>query len=262
MILLWLYILVLIPFDIASMDTSAGDNNYVGGDEPPPLVLKILEISKDYLSNAGPMRTISSLLLSRLLTRPDMTKAFTSFVDWTHEVMSCLSNDVVNHFQLLGAVEALGAIFKNGSPKVLLNVIPGIWNDTSALMKSNTAARSPLLRKYLVKLTQRIGMICLPPRHQSWRYVGRTTTLGGHITVDRIEKNQYNNPTKNDLSNFYQEPDCHEEDDMDVPDIVEEIIELLLSGLRDTVCLKGYCCALVCGKRYWPCYFTVNLLAF
>lgn len=26
---------------------------------------------------------------------------------------------------------------------------------------------------------------------------------------------------------------------MDVPDIVEEIIELLLSGLRDTVCLKG-----------------------
>lgn len=233
-ILLWLYILVLIPFDIASMDTSAGDNNYAGGDEPPPLVLKILEFSKDYLSSAGPMRTISGLLLSRLLTRPDMAKAFTSFVDWTHEVMSCLSNDVVNHFQLLGAVEALGAIFKNGSPKVLLSVIPGVWNDTSALMKSNTAARSPLLRKYLVKLTQRIGMICLPPRHQSWRYVGRTSTLGGHITDDRIETNQYNNYRNNELSNFYQEPDCHEEDDMDVPDIVEEIIEFLLSGLRDT----------------------------
>ncbi|KAH0728321.1 hypothetical protein KY284_004186 [Solanum tuberosum] len=233
-ILLWLYILVLIPFDIASMDTSAGNNNYVGSDEPPPLVLKILEISKDYLSNAGPMRTISGLLLSRLLTRPDMTKAFTSFVDWTHEVMSCMSNDVVNHFQLLGAVEALGAMFKNGSPKVLVSVIPGVWNDTSALMKSNTAARSPLLRKYLVKLTQRIGMICLPPRHQSWRYVGRTSTLGGHITADRIETNQYNNYINNDLSNFYQEPDCHDEEDMDVPDIVEEIIELLLSGLRDT----------------------------
>ncbi|KAJ8565468.1 hypothetical protein K7X08_008044 [Anisodus acutangulus] len=233
-ILLWLYILVLIPFDIASVDTNAGDNNYAGGDEPPPLVLRILELSKDYLSNAGPMRTISGLLLSRLLTRPDMAKAFTSFVDWTHEVMSSLSNDVVNHFQLLGAVEALVAIFKNGSPKVLLSVIPGIWNDTSALMRSNTAARSPLLRKYLVKLTQRIGMICLPPRHQSWRYVGRTSTLGGHVTVDRIGMNQYNNDKNNDLSNFYQDPDCHEEDEMDVPDIVEEIIELLLSGLRDT----------------------------
>lgn len=26
---------------------------------------------------------------------------------------------------------------------------------------------------------------------------------------------------------------------MDIPEIVEEIIELLLSGLRDTVCLQG-----------------------
>lgn len=67
----------------------------------------------------------------------------------------------------------LFSLIQNGSPKVLLSVVPGVWNDTSALMKSNTAARSPLLRKYLVKLTQRIGMICLPPRHQSWRYVVR-----------------------------------------------------------------------------------------
>nr|XP_016438894.1 PREDICTED: tubulin-folding cofactor D-like isoform X2 [Nicotiana tabacum] len=228
-ILLWLYILVLIPFDISSVD-----NNYTGGDELPQLVLRILVLSKEYLESSGPMRTIAGLLLSRLLTRPDMTKAFTSFMDWAHEVMSCLSNDVVNHFQLLGAVEALAAIFKNGSPKVLLGVVPGVWNDISALMKSNTAARSPLLRKYLVKLSQRIGMICLPPRHLSWRYVGRTSTLGGHITVDRFKEDQYNDARNNNLSNFYQDPNCQEEDNMDVPVIVEEIIELLLSGLRDT----------------------------
>lgn len=30
-----------------------------------------------------------------------------------------------------------------------------------------------------------------------------------------------------------------QDEDMDVPEIVEEIIEILLSGLRDTVCLKG-----------------------
>lgn len=33
--------------------------------------------------------------------------------------------------------------------------------------------------------------------------------------------------------------DDQEDEDMDVPDILEEIIEMLLSGLRDTVCLKG-----------------------
>nr|XP_009782677.1 PREDICTED: tubulin-folding cofactor D isoform X2 [Nicotiana sylvestris] len=172
--LLWLYILVLIPFDISSVDTSVADNNYTGSDEPPPLVLRILEFSKDFLSSAGPMRTIAGLLLSRLLTRPDMTKAFTSFVDWTHEVMTCLSNEVVNHFQLLGAVEALSAIFK-----------------------------------------------------------GRTSTLGGNITANGIKKDQFNDARNNDPSYFYQDPNCQEED-IDVPDIIEEIIELLLSGLRDT----------------------------
>lgn len=74
--LLWHYILVLIPFDISSVDTSMANNNYLGGLELSPLVHRILDFSKDYLSSAGPMRRISGLLLSRLLTRPDMPKAF------------------------------------------------------------------------------------------------------------------------------------------------------------------------------------------
>lgn len=58
-----------------------------------------------------------------------------------------------------------------GDRKLLLDVIPMIWNDVSVLIKSSAAARSPLLRKYLVKLIQRIGLACLPHRSPSWRYV-------------------------------------------------------------------------------------------
>lgn len=75
-ILLWLSILVLVPFDISSVDTSILHNTDVEKFEPTPLVLRILDFCKDYLSNAGPMRTMSGLLLSKLLTRPDMPKAF------------------------------------------------------------------------------------------------------------------------------------------------------------------------------------------
>lgn len=39
--------------------------------------------------------------------------------------------------------------------------------------------------------------------------------------------------------NTSQEMSCHDEEDLDIPDILEDIIELLLSGLRDTVC-RGF----------------------
>lgn len=58
-----------------------------------------------------------------------------------------------------------------GGRKLLLDVIPMVWKDTSVLIKSSAATQSPLLRKYLVKLTQRIGLTCLPHRSPSWRYV-------------------------------------------------------------------------------------------
>ncbi|KAJ7962155.1 tubulin-folding cofactor D [Quillaja saponaria] len=228
-ILLWLSILVLVPFDISTIDTSIANNNSLIEFEVAPLVLRIIGFCKDYLSTAGPMRTIAGLLLSKLLTRPDMPRAFISFVGWTHEVLSSVKEDVLHHFRLLGAVEALASIFKAGRRELLLDVIPVVWSDTSVLFKSSAATRSPLLRKYLMKLTQRIGLMALPHRSSKWRYVGRTRSLGENVSLNSSSKiNQYNHAVND---NFNLDPMQHE--DMDVPDVVEEIIEMLLSGLRD-----------------------------
>lgn len=233
--LLWLSILVLVPFDISSVDSSILISKHNDSDGPPPLVLRILEFSKDYLASAGPMRTISGFLLSRLLTRPDMVKVFCSFTEWTHGILSSFTEDAIAHFQLLGAVETLAAIFKSGSRKLLLDVAVLSWNDTSALMRSPVAARSPLLRKYLVKLSQRITLTCLPHRSPSWRYVGRHSTLRENIVQNvskRADDAQSDIPSINLDLELHE--GCIEEENMEVPDIVEEIIELLLSGLRDT----------------------------
>ncbi|KAE9618781.1 putative tubulin-specific chaperone D, tubulin-folding cofactor D [Lupinus albus] len=230
--LLWLYILVLVPFDISTVDTSIANNESLVEFELAPLVLRIIELCKDYLSTSGPMRTMAGLVLSKLLTRPDMPKAFMSFVEWTHEVMSSATEDALNHFQLLGAVEALAAIFKSGTRNLLLDVIPIVWNDTSVLYKSSNAARSPLLRKYLMKLTQRIGLTSLPHRLRSWHYTGRTTKL--NISLNTSSTTDQPNFPLNDVSfNSNESTDLAEDEDMDVPDNVEEIIEMLLSGLRD-----------------------------
>uniref|UniRef100_A0A1J3H4V5 Tubulin-folding cofactor D n=1 Tax=Noccaea caerulescens TaxID=107243 RepID=A0A1J3H4V5_NOCCA len=230
--LLWLSILVLVPFDISSVDTSIANDKSFGVDDLAPLVLKILSFCKDYLCNAGPMRRISGLLLSKLLTRPDMGKAFTSFVEWTHEVLSSKEDSVVNHFRLLGVMEALAAIFKTASPKLLMDVLPTVLNDVTVLSKSKAATKSPLLRKYLIKLTQRIGLVCLPHRSPSWRYVAHTASLSENMSTSSTQRLAPDHAVI--AVSQPESSDDQEDEDMDVPEILEEIIEMLLSGLRDT----------------------------
>lgn len=233
--LLWLSVLVLVPFDISSIDSSIISCNHAESDGPPPLVLRLLEFSKDYLASAGPMRTISGFLLSRLLTRPDMLKVFSSFTEWAHGILSSVTEDAIDHFRLLGAIETQATIFKSGSRKLLLDVVLLSWTDASALMRSPAAARSPLLRKCLVKLSQRIALTCLPHRSPSWRYVGQHSTLRKNIVQNVLKSaDESQSHIPNADSNLESNSHCIQEEDMEVPDIVEEIIELLLSGLRDT----------------------------
>lgn len=232
--LLWLYILVLIPFDISSVDTSIAYSNHLGVCEPSPLVLKILDISKEHLSRAGPMRRFSGLVLSRLLTRPDMPIVFARFIEWTLEFPLSLTEDNINQFRLLGIMEALASIFKVGSRKILVEVVAKIWTNISHLMKSPVSARNPLLRKYIIKLSQRIGLVCLPHHSMPWRYMARSISLGQNILLNATD-NSY--PCSNaqqvvHANDMLTKEICEEE--MDVPEIIEEIIELLLSGLRDT----------------------------
>ncbi|XP_078448092.1 ARM repeat superfamily protein [Wolffia australiana] len=234
--LLWLYILVLVPFDISTIDTNAGESTYLGGLEPPPLVLKLLGFSKDYLGSAGPMRRISCLLLARLVTRPDMSIAFNSFREWGNQVYADAAEQQVDHFRLLGVVEAFASVFKVGSRKTLINVYAETWKKSSVLLKSTAASRSPLLRKLLMKLFQNIGLVCLRPRSPSWRYKIANKSFGGgsllgHAGAD--DTGCLSCPGKYSGIDVAGEG-YPEEEGEEIPDIIEEIIELLLSGLRDS----------------------------
>ncbi|XP_048530765.1 tubulin-folding cofactor D [Triticum urartu] len=229
-VLLWLYILILIPFDISSVDTSIAATDHVSGSEVVPLVTRILDICKDYLSNSGPMRRMSGLLLARLLTRPDMLKAFSSFMEWAHKILLSVTDDFVDQFRSIGIVEALASIFKIGNRRVLHDANSGIWNDCSFVMKTNIAIRSPLLRKFLVKLAQRVALISLAPRTPSWRYQSISSSLGANL----LSSTAASSSGSTRQVNIDQTDTCGLEEDMDVPEIVEEIIDLLLTGLRDS----------------------------
>ena len=63
---------------------------------------------------------------------------------------------------------------------------------------------------------------------------GRTKSLNVSLntpsTIDAVNV---------DSTSSEQVTDGVEDEEMDVPEMVEEIIEMLLSGLKDMVCLKG-----------------------
>ena len=62
-LLLWLSILVLILFDLASVDTSLAEGRITADDEPPPLVQKMIKICTAHLENPGPTREMAGVLL-------------------------------------------------------------------------------------------------------------------------------------------------------------------------------------------------------
>ncbi|KAK3153018.1 hypothetical protein QOZ80_2BG0166550 [Eleusine coracana subsp. coracana] len=231
-VLLWLYILVLIPFDISTVDTSIASAISMDVIETVPLVTRILDICKDYLSSSGPMRRISGLLLARLLTRPDMAKPFSSFMEWVHKMLSSVTDDFVNQFRSIGIVEALASIFKIGNRRVLYDAVSATWNDCSVVMKSDVSARNPLLRKFLMKLAQRVALISLPPCSPSWRYKSVSTSLG--VNLSNSTAGEGCSSGSSEHVNSDQTDVCFVEEDMDVPEIVEEVIDLLLTGLRDS----------------------------
>uniref|UniRef100_J3N3Z0 Uncharacterized protein n=1 Tax=Oryza brachyantha TaxID=4533 RepID=J3N3Z0_ORYBR len=234
-VLLWLYILVLIPFDISSVDTSIATTDHMDGPETVPLVTRILDICKDYLCSSGPMRRMSGLLLARLLTRPDMPKVFSSFMEWAQRTLLSVTDDFVDQFRSIGIVEALASIFKIGNRRVLCDAGdagPGIWNDCSVVMKTSIAARSSLLRKFLVKLAQRVALISLPPHSPSWRYQSTSSSLGANLSASTDGSGS--SSVSAQQVNIDQTDTSSLEEDMDVPEIVEEIIDLLLTGLRDS----------------------------
>lgn len=68
---------------------------------------------------------------------------------------------------------------------------------------------------------------------------GKTRSLGENMSSSASgNPNQTNYDLDVDNCNTDKSSSCLQDEDLDVPEIVEEIIEMLLTGLKDTVCLE------------------------
>ena len=69
MLSLWLSMIVIVPFDMKTIDSKKEGDSY------EVLVKRIINIARVNMEDAGKIRDYTAVLLSKLLTRPDVVKS-------------------------------------------------------------------------------------------------------------------------------------------------------------------------------------------
>jgi hypothetical protein len=239
-LLLWLNILCLIPFDICSLDSSLstktttavqGHIAFETEQNKSKLVSHIIDTCTSYLSDPGSPREVASTCLSSLLTRPDMEKNILSnFMNWCQGVIHSWTkkgDDAENEltrdsFQIIGVMHCIAKIFKTGDRGRILHHAS---ETLSPCLLIASQMNQTVTRKLTTKLFQRIGMLFLPPRLASWRY-----QRGQRSLCDNLQSDSSNVVV---LDSNGSKSETNDEDDDEVPVELEDIIEQLLNSLND-----------------------------
>uniref|UniRef100_UPI00358F20B0 tubulin-specific chaperone D isoform X2 n=1 Tax=Myxine glutinosa TaxID=7769 RepID=UPI00358F20B0 len=225
-LLLWLCMLVLIPFDLARFDGARPGPETPDGANTT-LMDRILNIAKLYVLQQDPPSFAASILISRFVTRPDVQKLRSpQFLDWIIEQLHCEippSNrefTIKYQYHTEKLLYTLALIFKHGKREDFLPYASTVLHH----LKDLNFETSPniALRKVHSKLLQWLGLSYLKPHLAPWRYQRGSRCLLDNLRGPRKEP---------EVCATY--PETREEDYEEVPEDVEEIIEQLLLGLKD-----------------------------
>ncbi|XP_062389202.1 tubulin-specific chaperone D [Sardina pilchardus] len=237
MLLLWLSMTCLIPFDLSRLDGHLNsDSDSAQGREP--IMDRILAVAKSYLAVSDKSRDAASVLVSKFVTRPDVKqKRLGDFLDWTLTTIS-QANDLTMEGTIIldGALQNLCQLFKHGKRDDFLQYAPTVLQclDRQRLPESNQA----MLRKLGMKLVQRLGLTFLKPRLAKWRYQRGSRSLAVNLAQSGSSQPMVTST-----------PDLDSQDeDYDIPEEVENVIEQLLVGLKDKETIVRWSAAKGIGK--------------
>uniref|UniRef100_A0A8C4NV09 Tubulin-specific chaperone D n=1 Tax=Dicentrarchus labrax TaxID=13489 RepID=A0A8C4NV09_DICLA len=213
MLLLWLSMTCLIPFDLYRLD---GHLESDGGKAREPTMDRILAIAKSYLLVSDTPRDAASVLVSKFMTRPDVKqKRLGDFLDWSLTTISQTNDESMR--------DIMAKLFKHGKRDDLLQYAPTILQclEQKHLSESSQA----MLRRLGVKLIQRLGLTFLKPRLAAWRYQRGSRSLAANLSMSQS--------TVAAATGTPEVETQEQEEDYDIPEEVETVIEHLLAGLKD-----------------------------
>ncbi|KXN88249.1 Tubulin-specific chaperone D [Leucoagaricus sp. SymC.cos] len=210
--MLWLSLVAMIPFDLAQFD----DESKLGN-----TARSLEHVGKCYLRKAGLERDGAALLLSRLYMRKDVKYAFPEFVQSLKTQIRLQSIDVItvgpyhtmpeivsDDLKAIGYLQVVNEILKNGSADQVQDLAPAYLDIVNAISETTTPSGNTLLRKMRAKLMSRMATRLLPA--PKFRRRGRVL---------------------DDSSRFMQ--DDGREEESEIPDVVETLLQSLFDTLQD-----------------------------
>ncbi|KAI0086506.1 ARM repeat-containing protein [Irpex rosettiformis] len=205
--LLWMSLICMLPFDLAQFD----DPKSIG-----KTASDVETVAKSYLSRAGVERQGAAILLARLYSRKDTNVKFPLFLDWTKDTVIQLDD----LFQTIGALQVLCELTKSAPAHQVLPFVRELFNITSAVGASTRLASNTLIRKLRIKLVSRTLLRLMPAKRKRIRSKGKTLRTDSNAVIDD-----------------------ESDEDIDVPNEVENILEDLLKALQDRDTVVRYSAA-------------------
>jgi len=175
-LILWLSIIVLVPFDLTTIDSNKETQEI--------LVKRIINIGISFMSNSGKVRDGASVMLGKLLTRPDVVKT-----GETDSILASLAaeyqvncNETGKLVNCSGILQTLVEIFKTGHRDDLFARVKIIFDSVLKQEITNSFMKKSLvIKKARVNLAQRIGCIFLKPKVAKWRYQRGSRSLAMNL---------------------------------------------------------------------------------
>ncbi|XP_041434665.1 tubulin-specific chaperone D-like isoform X2 [Xenopus laevis] len=218
MLVLWLSMTCLIPFDLSCLDENIDSDS---GPKRMPTMDIILDVAKSYLVVTDKARDAAAVLVSKFITRPDVKqKRMAEFLDWS---LSTLSNAKYLTMQgtiaMDGMLQALAHLFKHGKREDCLPYASVVLTSLNSCNLSDS--NQTVLRKLAIKLVQRLGLTFLKTKVANWRYQQGSRCLAANL-LQSSANTQRSNPIVSP-----------EEEACDIPEEIHKVVEQLLVGLKD-----------------------------
>ncbi|PWN18835.1 ARM repeat-containing protein [Microstroma glucosiphilum] len=221
-LLLWLSLVCMIPFDLKNFSASIAD--------------EIVVICQTFLESPGKERDAAAITLGKLLQRRDTAQTqLPAYIKWCQEKLSPQARP--SPFLATGIFQTLCEILKNPSPHLVQPHFEQIQSlvslgeygeeDSEALKRLRS---NGLVNKLRGKLATRMALTLLRPR-KNGRAVARRLLGGGSGKVGAASQER-------GTEGAQQEEE--DEDDDDIPPSIDSYISQLLRGLQDKDTLVRY----------------------